>query len=152
MALIAVKIPKKIQMLFFSLIGLSWATGLAFFALKTWFIVEGEFGPEKHPWQQPMLMIHGGSSFLIMMMFGALLVSHVPSTWKLNRLRGIGITLVSIISFQVISAYMLYYLGNETMRDIIEYMHLFVGFILPFIILQHVLAGKKKKVAAINKS
>ena len=30
---------------------LAWCSGVVFFILKTWFMVEGDFGPENHPYQ-----------------------------------------------------------------------------------------------------
>lgn len=143
MAKITFKIPQKIQKLLFTLVGTSWFTGILFFVLKTWFIVEGEFGPEKHPWQFPTLMIHAASAFLIMILYGALLITHVPSSWKLNRMRVLGISLITVVAFQIISAYLLYYLANEQIRDIVEYLHLGAGFTLPFILTAHIIIGVK---------
>jgi hypothetical protein len=147
MARITVKIPLNYKKFLFSLLTISWVSGILFFILKTWFLVEGEFGPEKHPLQQPLLMLHGASAFLLMISYGALITGHVPSAWKLNRSRYIGITLVSILSFQIISAYMLYYLANESLRDIIAYMHLFAGISIPFILTTHIIIGIKRRTS-----
>ncbi len=125
----------------YTITALSWLTGVLFFVLSRWFMVEGEFGPEKHPWQFPTLMAHGGSAFLMMISYGALLISHVPSSWKLNRLRYLGIALISVVGLQIITAYLLYYLGNEAIREIVVWCHLAAGFSLPFVLGAHVLIG-----------
>jgi len=145
MALITVKIPLKYKNFLFTLFAISFVTGITFFVLKTWFVVEGEFGPEKHPLQLPMLMIHGASAFLLMISYGALLTGHVPSTWKTKRSRYLGLSMVSVFTFQIISAYCLYYLANEDIRDIIEYMHLFTGISIPFILTAHIIIGRKNR-------
>lgn len=35
------------------------------------------------------------------------------------------------------------YLGNEDVRDVVEYMHLFTGISIPFILATHIIIGKK---------
>ncbi|PCJ32711.1 MAG: hypothetical protein COA90_01930 [Gammaproteobacteria bacterium] len=141
--MIKAKFPTLYRRGLYALFASSWLTGSTFFALSRWFIVEGDFGPEKHPWQFPILMIHGASAFLVMFFFGFVMASHVPITWKLKKIRTIGIILVSAISFQIISAYFLYYLANEDVRDVFANLHALIGFTLPFIILLHVLHAMK---------
>lgn len=143
MAVITFKIPTFYRRFLYIITTTSWLTGIIFFILSTFFIVEGEFGPEKHSWQFPILMIHGASAFLMIISYGALLISHIPSSWKLNRMRGIGISLILFVGIQVITAYMLYYLSNETFRTIITWCHLIVGFYLPFLLVTHIVVGIK---------
>ncbi len=123
----------------YALFTLSWLSGGAFFALSRWFIVEGEFGPEKHPWQFPVLMAHGASAFMVIFFFGFIMASHVPVTWKLKKIRTLGILLGSAVSFQIISAYLLYYLSNEAVREVMANLHAAVGFSLPIILTIHIL-------------
>lgn len=151
MAFITVKIPLNFRKFLFSLLTTSYVTGITFFVLKTWFVVEGEFGPEKHPLQFPMLMIHGASAFLLMMCYGALLAGHVPSAWKLKRSRYLGISLISVFTFQIITAYLLYYLANEEIRNIVGYCHLFTGISIPFILTTHIIAGVKSRAQKMKR-
>lgn len=141
MAYIHVKIPLNFRTALFIFVGLSWITGLTFYILDGWFMVEGEFGPEKHPWQQTFLLLHGVSAFVMMIFYGAILFSHVPSTWRLNRLRNIGLTLAIVVGFQVISAWLLYYLGSEEVRDVVSNLHTLVGFTLPIVLTIHIIHG-----------
>ena len=137
----ATRLPNLYRNFIFTLLGISWVSGTIFFILSRWFVIEGEFGPEKHPFQQPVLMIHGAAAFLMMVTYGAMLMTHVPSGWRLNRLRGLGLTLVSVIGFQIISAYLLYYLANEDIRDIVANLHALTGFLLPLVLTVHILVG-----------
>ncbi|OUR71845.1 hypothetical protein A9Q78_08495 [Methylophaga sp. 41_12_T18] len=136
----------------YALFTVSWVTGTAFFSLSRWFMVEGDFGPEKHPWQFPVLMAHGASAFLVMFFFGFIMASHVPITWKLKQIRTIGIILVSCVAFQMLSAYLLYYLANEEIRDVVANLHALIGFLLPLVLTIHIihalrLRRKAKKIA-----
>jgi hypothetical protein len=49
----------------------------------------------------------------------------------------------------MITAYLLYYVAKEELRETIEYLHLGVGFTLPFILMTHVLHNKKIKASQI---
>ena len=49
----------------------------------------------------------------------------------------------------MITAYLLYYIAKEELREIIEYLHLGVGFTLPFILITHVLHNKKINASQI---
>lgn len=122
----------------YSLFATSWLTGTTFFILNRWILAEGDFGPEKHLLQFPMLMVHGGSAFLMMFMFGVAIASHVTVNWHLKAVRRLSIFLVLAISFQMVSAYLLYYLFNEEVRDIIAILHAIVGFTLPVLLTLHI--------------
>ncbi|MEM6453560.1 MAG: hypothetical protein AAF772_00560 [Acidobacteriota bacterium] len=126
----------------FALILLSWVSGITFFVLNTWVTVEGEFGPQKHPQQFNVLKAHGAAAFLQLMVFGYLLADHVPKGWRVTRMRGIGLTLVIAQSLLVVSAYGLYYMGDEDRRQIVAYVHYAVGFSLPFLLIAHLIQGR----------
>jgi hypothetical protein len=143
--MITLRISKKVQWALFMLISISLLTGWLFFALKTWFLVEGEFGLEKHPWQFPVLKIHAASAFLIMLLYGALWGSHVQFGWRSQRSRRSGTVMTSLIGLQVITAYLLYYLSDESMREFIEYLHLAIGTALPLGLITHIVFGRRYK-------
>lgn len=145
--MIKAKFPNSYRRFLYSLVTLSWLSGGTFFALSRWFIIEGDFGPMKHPWQFPVLMLHGAAAFLMIFMFGFILASHVPITWKLKKYRTLGIAVICIISFQIISAYLLYYSSNETIRDIVANCHAAVGLLLPFVLAIHVIHSRRKRRA-----
>lgn len=150
--MIKARFPDFYRRTLYILVSISWISGVAFFALSRWFMVEGDFGPMRHPWQFPALMTHGAVAFLLMFAFGFILASHVPVTWKLKQFRNIGLLLIFIVSFQMISAYCLYYLANEDMRDIIANVHAAIGFSFPFILLIHIIQGirRRKKTAKVS--
>jgi hypothetical protein len=149
--MVNVKISKPYRRWLYGLLALSWFSGITFFILHTWFMVEGDYGLVKHPWQFPMLQIHGAAAFLMMITFGFLLGTHVPHSWKVKPKRKLGIALIAIISFQIITAYILYYIAQDDPRLIVAYAHLVVGASFPIILTLHVWMKKRAKISKRDK-
>jgi len=126
----------------YALYATAWCSGISFFVLKTWFVAAGEFGPLKHSWQFPSLQLHGAAAFLMMLTFGYVLGAHVQHAWTNERHKKSGIAIVASNALLMISAYLLYYIAQDEMRDIVEYTHLLVGFSLPFTLFFHVLKSR----------
>ena len=140
------KIPWNYRAWLFGFILLSWCSGVTYYVLDHYFEFEGEFGPQKHPWQQMFLNIHGAAAFLMMIAYGFMLASHVPSGWKAQRSRKLGLTLLIAQGFLIITAYFLYYAGwgHET-RQLLVWSHAGVGFIFPFLLVCHLFTGRKSR-------
>lgn len=149
MAFITSRIPWRFRLGLFTTLTVAWCSGVCFFVLSRWFAIDGEFGPEKHPWQQPALMIHGAAAFFMMMGYGALLFAHVPLAWRLHRLRFLGLGLVTAIGLQMLTGYLLYYLANEELRILISNIHAAIGFSLPFLLASHVIIGNRTRVTRL---
>jgi len=108
-------------------------------------MVEGDFGPEKHPAQFASLQIHGISAFAIMVLYGAFWGSHVFLGWRTKRSRNTGIGLTTVMGLQIITAYLLYYVANDLFRVIAMWMHLSIGLSLPVWLTFHIKAAQKSK-------
>ena len=144
---IGLKVPSPMRLALYGIFALSWFTGVAFFVLETFFQVEGEFGVQKHPMQNPALTIHGASAFAMMMAFGALLSAHVPLGWRTGRARRIGLVLIGAVSLQVVTAWMLYYVGSYDAQKVAKWAHLIVGGALPVVLTGHIALARHKKRA-----
>lgn len=144
--MIRMKMPDWFRHLLYGVFCMSLFSGIGFFILNTWVSVEGDFGPEKHPVQFPLLKVHGFAAFAMLMSYGAVLGAHVPMSWRSGRLRGIGLTLCAIIAVQVLSAWMLYYLSDDGLRGWVSWLHLGVGCSLPVLLLTHILQGRRNSV------
>lgn len=144
MARINLKIPWSYRIWLFAFILLSWVTGVTFFILNRWVEIEGEFGLEKHPVQATFLKVHGAAAFLMMISYGYLLATHVPAGYRSRRQRILGLSLVSAQGFLIVTAYGLYYVGGADFRAFIGYAHASVGFIFPFLLVMHIISGKRK--------
>ncbi|MEM1205863.1 MAG: hypothetical protein AAGN66_21715 [Acidobacteriota bacterium] len=143
----SIYIPRLQRLGLFGLFLLSWLSGVAFFALDRWVTVEGDFGPEKHPWQFDVLKAHGAAAFLMMIVFGWLLSSHVGAGWRVRRMRPVGAALVGMVAFQIVSAYFLYYLGSDVLRRWTSNIHAAVGFLVPAMLVAHLVQGRVRRKA-----
>ncbi|HAI97886.1 MAG: hypothetical protein CL866_00480 [Cycloclasticus sp.] len=137
--MIRLKIPPLYQSFFLCLFVSSWCSGLLFFVLSKWFRITGEYGLQQHPWQFPSIQIHGGTAFLAMICFGILLGTHIPSGWKNKKKRKSGIALIVVACFLIITAYLLYYIAQDNLREYIVYAHLTLGLAFPFVLIVHLI-------------
>ena len=142
---VRLKMPPYFRRSMYAIIGISWCSGVLYFLLHRYFMVEGEFGVEPHYLQLPSLTVHGASAFLVMMLLGAVFFAHIPLSWKTKRLRKVGIFLTTVVVLQFVSAYALYYLSSDFLRFLIEWLHLGLGVSLPIILVIHITMGKKDK-------
>lgn len=146
--MVKTKIPTLFRYSIYGIFLLAWGSGLMFFVLKTWFVMEGDFGPIKHAWQYPSLQIHGAAAFLMMITYGFLLGTHVYHAWKVKPLRIFGLLLMALPILLMISGYALYYIAEDIARDLVGYFHLAIGFSLPFVLIGHILRHTHKKRTA----
>ncbi|MFT5622506.1 MAG: hypothetical protein ACI9FZ_000427 [Bacteroidia bacterium] len=142
---VKVKIPIRYRLWVFTFVTLSWCTGIAFYILSRWITIEGDFGPESHPIQYPLLKAHGASAFIMIITFGYLLASHIPAGWKSAKHRISGLSIVIAQVILIFTAYLLYYMSDEDLRGIVCIVHLGTGIAFPFLIAAHVVSGIRCK-------
>lgn len=103
-------------------------------------------GASSELWQSiavNLLMLHGGSGMIVLVMFGALLPLHVRLGWRASRNRLTGSVMVTCMTLLTISAFGLYYIGHETARDWSKYGHIGIGLALPILIVFHIALGRR---------
>lgn len=148
--MVEITMPGWFRKSLYGTFALAWCSGVCFFVLKTWFVIDGEFGPEKHPWQYSALQIHGATAFLMMITVGVMVGGHVQHAWKLNRHRKRGVTILALVGSLIISAYLLYYIAQDESREIVELVHLTIGFSLPIALILHVWKTGAQTTTAID--
>ena len=148
MSRIGFRIPLTYRAILFVGLAGSWFTGLTFYYMNNWVTVEGAFGPMKHPAQQFVIMGHGAAAFIMLMCFGVLAVNHLPAAWRLRRSRYLGITLTALLSFQIITAYILYYIAGEESRALISNLHTLSGASIPIVLIGHIIRGRMQRRSA----
>jgi hypothetical protein len=117
------------------------ATGIAWLVLDKWVRVAGEFGPEHHPAEHVMLILHGIGAYLFLLVAGALIPVHVKSGWSIGKNRVSGAALGSLLGALVLTGLGLYYLGSELARGWSSVVHWTIGLIaLPALVI-HVFRG-----------
>ena len=149
---IALHFPRLWKAFLYLLVTTNWGTGVAWFSLHRWYRVQGEFGEEFSPWEPRLLRIHGGSAMLMMIYFGYLLASHVPVGIRSRRNRILGITLLSVVGFLILTAYGLYYSWGEEFKEWVSWAHLIAGLSLPVVLFLHIWTGHTSGVEKAGKT
>lgn len=104
----------------------------------------GEFGPLPHPLEGLWLKLHGAAGMLALVLFGSLLPSHMLRAWSQRRGRASGGTLAGLFALLSATGYGLYYVGGESLREWISFVHWVVGLGIPVLFTAHVFTLRTK--------
>jgi hypothetical protein len=96
------------------------------------------------------MKIHGAGAMAILVLIGTLLSGHIKSAWRAGRNRVNGVFLLSVFGILTVSGYLLYYAGGEELRAWTSWIHLGVGFSIPFLIVLHLALGKRTRPPAMQ--
>ena len=97
-------------------------------------------------WQQSvayMLMLHGGTAMVTLLLLGALIPLHMLRGWRSGRNRFSGSAMVSFNAILIATAFGLYYLGSETLRPWMSWIHIAAGFLLMLWFPVHIFLGRR---------
>jgi hypothetical protein len=95
-------------------------TGLLWFVLRD--ILDEEPGAIAH-W---LLMLHGMSSYVLLVVIGSLLPQHVVSGWMLRRNIVTGIAVTAVMAVLAATGLALYY-GSEDLHTPVKWVHVVIG-------------------------
>ena len=151
MSKVSLTISQRYRYFFYSVLSLSFITGFTFWLIRRFGMVEGDFGPESHFLQYPVLQIHGFSAFILLMSLGAIFASHIPKTWSSKRARKSGVSILSATVFSILTAYSLYYLVSDDWHELLGNAHALVGVSLPLILFIHIRLARKTRKNKKNK-
>ena len=99
-------------------------------------------------WQQlaaNLLMIHGGAAMLALMMLGALIPLHLLRAWRARKNLVSGVAVATVNTVLIVTAFGLYYLGSETMRPWMSWIHIGAGFSLALVLPLHIVLGRRAR-------
>jgi len=111
-----------------------WASGGLWLLFH--FFVQPHFGAP-HPLEPWWMKLHGAFSFASLWLFGLLWGVHVIKGWSGGRRRWSGGTLAGILIGLMLTGYLLYYVGDEDVRDLVSIAHWSVGLALPLLFFVH---------------
>ncbi len=98
-------------------------------------------------WQQSiayLLMVHGGAAMVTLLLLGALTQLHVMRAWRSGKNRVSGSAMAAFNAILILTAFGLYYLGSETLRPWISWIHIAAGFSVALALPVHVILGKRE--------
>jgi hypothetical protein len=101
-------------------------TGAVGFSGLLWFLLHDVLSDEPSDITRLLLMVHGASSYALLVAIGSLLPFHVRSGWRRRRNLVTGLTATGAVAILGVTALVLYY-GDEDMRAPARWLHLMVG-------------------------
>jgi len=138
----AFRLSRRHRFALYGALGLSFASGLAWWLLDHFGRIEGEFGALPHPAQAWLLRIHGAAAFASLIVLGALLPVHVKRAWRAVKNRRSGAVLLAFVATQVVTGYALYY-ADEGLRTLAGQIHFALGLTLPALLVIHIVIGRR---------
>ena len=104
-----------------------WTTGVVWLGLHYFARVQGPFGAEPNPAEPWVLRAHGAFAFISLWVLGLLWGVHVTPGWKRAKRRLTGALMFAAAALLVLTGYLLYYLGDETLRADVSLSHWLIG-------------------------
>jgi hypothetical protein len=114
-----------------------WASGGGWLVVHYFIQPTGASGLENDSWGPWWLKVHGAFAFLAVWCGGLLWGLHVIRAWKTRRHRWSGGTLFAVLLVLIVSGYLLYYVGDDRLRDLISRVHWVLGLVIPLAYLIH---------------
>ena len=134
------KLSQRHRRWFYGVFGVLFLSGTAWWVLK-WRTEEAD----PTSWVATLAKIHGGAAMLALVVLGTLVPMHIRRGWRIRRNRLAGATLTVACGLLVVSGYLLYYAGGESLRKTATYIHEFLGVGLPLLIAWHIARGRRSR-------
>jgi hypothetical protein len=129
---------KPLKQLFYTVFSLLFFTGLIWILCR---LISSD-SPSLLNW---MLKLHGALAMMALILLGWVIPQHIQKGWKKGKNKASGIILIFSMCILILTGYGLYYWGNETLRNMAEWVHSSWGLILPIFIIIHIVLGRKKQ-------
>lgn len=97
-------------------------------------------------WQQSIayfLMVHGGAAMVTLILLGALIPLHMLRAWRSRKNRISGSVMATFNAVLIATAFGLYYLGSETIRPWMSWIHIAVGVAICLWFPLHIYLGRR---------
>lgn len=138
----SIRFSRAQRTVFYAIFGLLFVTGLVWQGLDSFCDTSHDAIAAAKSLQ---LKIHGVAGMAALVLIGMILSNHIRQAWPTHRNRPNGISLLGAVAILVVTGYALYYAGGEALRRWSGWIHLAVGLLLPFLILFHVIFGRRSR-------
>jgi hypothetical protein len=127
--------------------GLYAAITLLFASGAAWLLVRDMVAPDRLPddLAATAMRVHGAAAMAMLVLTGGAIALHVPAAWRERRNRVSGLAFSSVLIVIVVTGYVLYYFGNETLRSAASAGHWLLGLALPAAFACHAWLGRQNR-------
>jgi hypothetical protein len=105
----------------------------------------GQFGDSPHSLEPWWLCIHGLFAAAFLIGFGSVLPGHVRRAWVGRRNRLSGAFFFTLVALLIATGYGLYYLGEDSVRELVSAIHWLVGLGMPALMGCHIWLGRASR-------
>ncbi len=116
-------------------LGALWSSGVGFWWLDSQ-------GAEPRQLRLPLLAVHGAMALLFAAVVGSLWPRHVARAWRALANRPSGAFLVTACAALALTGWSLYYSGGSVVREWLRDVHVWLGLVLPAVLVVHILLGR----------
>ena len=92
-----------------------------------------------------MLMLHGMTAMVALILLGAMIPLHVHRSWRAGKNRFTGSLMVATNTVLIITASGLYYAGSDLLRAFVADVHIVAGLVVPALIVTHIALGRRAR-------
>ena len=136
------KISFSIKALLFGSLGTLFISGIAWIIIHNYYSFDSEFGAIPSPLEPTLLKLHGAAAPFFLLVLGALFPTHISRAYNAKINLKTGLSLLIITTILIASGYLLYYLGDEQIRNLSSYTHSILGIISIPLLVVHIISGK----------
>lgn len=138
--------PGRQRVAIYIVLGGLWASGCLWLLLDEFFARSGQFGTTPHPWQPPILLLHGIVAIVGMYLLGWVTARHVLRWWP-GRLRRLsGSTLAAFLALLVVSGFALFFLSDDRWLRIAALAHDALGLGVTVFGIQHWFFARRRDI------
>jgi hypothetical protein len=138
-------IPHRRKAALYCALGVLFGSGILWLVFHYFLMRQGEFGPQPHPLEAWWLRLHGASAFLVLWFAGLLWGTHARPGLLQPRWRVSGVLILAALALLAVSGYLLYYAGDDTLRDVVRLVHWLTGLALAVPLLVHIVGIRRSK-------
>ena len=103
-----------------------------------------DFPEAPHPSEAWWLRLHGAAAMGFLIALGGVLTHHVRSGWRQHLNRSSGIVNIVVAVALALTAYGLYYIGDDRMRTMVSSTHWIIGLIAAAALPLHIMLGRRQ--------
>lgn len=119
------------------IMGALWLSGCIWLCLDQFFSVRSAFGNTPHPWQAPLVLVHGIIAVASMYLLGWISARHVTHSWRRGPRKISGGMLSGLLTVLVVSGFALFFVSDDQWQHIAALTHEVSGLALTPIAIQH---------------
>jgi hypothetical protein len=144
------RLSRRRRHLIYAIGGTLWLSGALWLICHYFLMTKGPFGDTPSPLEPWWMRLHGAMAFGALWLFGLTWGVHIVAGWKTGRQRITGSIAAGVLAWLVISGYLLYYLTDDTWRNVSVLAHWTVGLALPVLLALHIVMGRKRATRSVQ--